>query len=251
MYIDNWNVAEAGAKLFNIEMGNQSVKTSSEWVAGSLIPSLPGVSFGFKSLTLTVLVYGTSRNEARQRVSEILGHLTEAVDLYLDGMETIFRGTLKGHSVTEPKFLPGWSGYRRFLQLTLNFDGYEYGEEITVEKVGDSGNIQKLDVINPGSGKTPARLVIECLDKTRNECVIDGLQSGEIRIPRIYTQEIYDLDGETGVMTITRAGGAVSLLTEDAEIWELPAIAPGPNKLTIAGAGSGATIRVTFKPRYI
>ena len=262
MYIDDWDINEAGGRQWTVTMGNQTVSSASEWMPGSLIPALSEVRFGFKTCTVMVLVYGDSRIEARRGISEILGHLTEPVELRLDGFETVFRGVLKGHSVTEQKRIAGWDGWRRFLQLQLTLEGYEHGEAIMHESNTEDlyeSQTESFTLANPGTGRTPVCIHIECQPSVSvyaDQPVIDevrilGLPSGDIILPRSYSYEIFDLDGETGLLTSTDPDGNKTAIADGAEIWELPYIDPGTTDISVVGAGVDAVIRITYNPRYL
>lgn len=251
MYINEWNINEAAGRQFNVTMGNQSVSHSSEWVAGSVVPRFSGVNPGFKTCSVTILAYGNSRNEARLHVSEILGHCAgEAVDLTLDGFDTIFRGVLKGHTVTEQKRIAGWKGWRRFVQLVLTFEGYEFGPGIIQKRTLTAGTA-KIMLVNPGTYKTPVMIKISCHGMTQNKISLTGLASGDVTINRVYYDDIFTLSGEDGILSASTATDPDSVTAADADLLDLPWIKPGKTDLVITGAGAGTEVTVIFNPRYI
>ena len=253
MYINEWNIAEADARQFNVTNGNQAFSSASEWIKGGLVPALMDNKAGFKNLSVTLLVYGNSRAEARLHISEILSHLLEPADIHLEGFDTTFRGTLTGHTVTEHKRIAGWSGWRRFLQLVLTFQGFECGEEIKNQITTGDEEDAEMVIVNPGTADTPLYLVIECqnLAAEAESIRVSGLPSSDIVLPHESATDTFILDGTTGLLRYKTATTDEEPLPEGAEVWALPYVSKGNTTLTIEGAGANTIITAIYAPRYL
>lgn len=172
------------------------------------------------------------------RCSQILSHLLEPTELTLDGFEHKFYGILKKHTHSE-------NVMRRWHTLTLEMECYEFGEEISQafskEKeftVENSGNILTPAVIEitPQVGAASITLTGICRDANTGEDL-------PVAISELETGKTVTLDGETGL--ITQDGE----LKTDIEIWGLPTLLPGENKITVDNEWMDIAVR--FRPRFM
>ena len=241
--INGTDVSVYKAWQWNVVIGNASVSNDSTWARGSPAPVLFGGTLGFKSLQVTLLVIGESREEIGLNVSNLLAGTLGVVDLELDGFSHRFRGYL-AKSSHEEKVLNRWH------KLTLEFQVYEYGA--VVEQQGTFSGIPAVTmaVSNPGNILTPIRLEITptagiasltisgvCMDPDTGE-------DQPISLKNLTTGNTVVLDGETGLVTEKGA-----LKSKDTEMWTLPALSPGTTTLTCS-TGT-LSIRVKLYPRYM
>lgn len=238
MKINNWDIAEANAKQWNVTIGNHSVTGASEWVRGSPNPFLCKNDIGFKPIKIVLLVKGNGREEILRNKSEILSKFLEPVELELDNFENKFRAVLTKHQTDEKSM-------KRWHTLTLELSGYEYGPEITESTSGES----ELIVNNPGNIVTPTRIEITPLISLESISVA-GICRSEIGLDlpvTIYNAETGKtvvLDGESGL--ITQEG---ELKAADVDMWDVPALMPGINKIITDTSRVDLTIK--FYPRYM
>ena len=130
-------------------------------------------------------------------------------------------------------------------QLELDFEGYEYGANVTVQTTNASS--AALTVTNPGNLVSPC-----CVEITpragAQSIVLTGLCrdsfTGEdlpVTISDIVIGKVIKIDALSGL--ITEAGAL-----KDMDIWALPSMKPGTN---VVGCNNGSmTIKVTTTPLY-
>lgn len=236
MKINNTDVSAFNAKQFNFQYEHNALTNDSEWPPGAVTPYLSKNSVGFAVFTVTLVVKGAGREEIRRNCSSILSLLTGPVDLTLDGFsQTKFRGILTGHTEEERSL-------RAYHLLRLTFNGYEYGEAVTVTgasslTVNNPGNIISPGIvtITPRIGAASIQLTGICLDP------VTGVDQ-PVTISTITNGKVIVLDGITGL--ITEDGAA-----KEAEMWTLPAFKSGST--TVTCNNSNMDIAVEVLPLYI
>lgn len=240
MKIDGWDIARADARQWNVTFGFHSMKNDSEWVAGSLIPVMQRNRIGFKPLSVRVMIKNDGGRQAMlARGSLILARLVDLVNLELDGFRHKFRAVLTGSKYEEVAM-------QHFHTLTLEFDCYEYGDEVIRQSSGRSSFI----VDNPGNLDTPVRIEItvpEACEQLTLAGVSHDTASGEtldITVKNLTPGKTVIIDGETGLVMEEgqqKAG--------DVEFWDIPTLLPGENEVKLFGGT--AEVRLVFFPRYM
>ncbi len=242
MKINGWDIADADARQWNVTPGFHGLKNESEWVPGSQIPALSPNEIGFKRISVRILVKTDGgRLAILGRCSEILSRLISPAELELDGFDHKFYGILADSPKHEEKSMERWHA------LTLTFDCYEYGDEIQVPAAQMT---DPITVQNPGNILTPAIIEvkpeIDIISVTLTGLCRD-VRTGEdlpVVIRDLKKGTAITLDGETGLFT-----EGVAQKARDIDIWGLPVLAPGENKIT--SDNPWVDIAVRFKPRYM
>lgn len=240
MKVNGIDIARYGAKQYRVDFGQSELKNDTEWIERATLPMLSGSYNLFKELTIKLLVYGTGRENIRNKISKIISHLLEPAELELDGYARQFTGILTKTDVDE-----GSDAVRkRFQVLKLQFDAYEHGRQIVAEKDQWESSVQ---VKNPGNIRSPA--VIEITPKTDLAALVvsgictDGFgQDIPVTINSLKNGKTIMIDGITGII---EEDGAV----KDIDIWTLPAARPGSNEITLSQWNVG--LRITILPLYI
>lgn len=247
MKINGWDIASADARQWNVTPGFQSISNSSEWARGHPEPVLFGSTTGFKSLKITLLIKADrDRQKILSRCSEILSRLLEPVYLELDGFEHRFYGVLVKHSLEENPLGVPFVQYNRASKLTLEINCYEYGEEEA--KVGSGAT--ELVIQNLGNVLTPA--IIEITPQIGAASItVTGIcrntDTGEdlpVTVRNLETGKTVILDGESGLFTQDS-----ELKAADIDIWSVPTLLPGQNKITINN--DRMDVVVHFRPRFM
>lgn len=249
MKINGWDIVEVGARVkqWNIVPGFHSISNDSEWIRGSPAPVLLKNKLGFKNLKVTILVRADRNRQAiLGQCSEILAHLLEPVELELDDFEHRFYGVLAKHSLEENPLGIPWLKYNRASMLTLEFNCYEYSEEEA--KIGSGTS--EIAINNPGNILTPA--IIEVTPQIgAASIVLTGIcrnhDTGEdlpVTIKNLETGKTVVLDGENGLFT--QDG---ELKAGDIEIWDVPTLLPGENKITVNNNRMDIVVR--YRPRFM
>ena len=240
MKINGIDIARYGAKQYRVDFGQSELKNYTEWIERAALPLFSGNYNMFKELTVKLLVYGTGRENIRNKISEIISHLLEPAEMELDGYARQFAGILTKADVDEGSD----TARKRFQVLKLQFDAYEHGRRIAAEKGQWESAVQ---VKNPGNIRSPA--VVEITPKTDlasltiSGICIDGFgQDIPVTIEWLKSGKAVKIDGITGIV---EENGAV----KDIDIWTLPAVPPGNSEITLSQWNVG--VKVTVLPLYI
>lgn len=239
MLIGTWDISKANAKQRSVKIGHSTIKNSSEWPRGHPVPIMGSNDIGFKPLTVTMWVYGNDREDIINNRSSILSHFLEPVELTLDGFKHKFYGIL-AKATTEETVMDRWH------RLTLELNCFEFEEH---DPVTFSGSTTIL-LSNKGNIFTP--VIIEIIPQIGAASItLSGIcrdyDTGEdlpVTIRNLETGKKVIIDGETGL--ITRDG---KLMAEDIDIWSLPALLPGENKITVNN--NRVDITVKFRLRFM
>lgn len=247
MKINGWDISEANAEQWNVTPGFHTISNDSEWSRGSPKPVMFKSDVGFKTLQISLLVKADQNRQAiLHQCSEILAHLKEPAELELDDFDHKFFGTLKKYSFIENALGIPRVKYNSAGKLILEFDGYEYADEEV--KIG-SGTTE-ITLMNYGNILTPA--IIEITPQIGMASItITGicrdLNTGEdlpVQINNLETGKTVILDGESGLFTQNG-----ELKAGDIEIWEVPTLFPGENKITVSSDRMDIIVR--YRPRFM
>lgn len=239
MKIDSWDIVQADARQWNVTPGFHEMKNDSEWTRGSPVPVMMRNEIGFKPLSVRVLIKADGGRQAiLARASEILSHLVEPVDLELDGFPHKYHAVLTGHKYEE-------TAKQHFHALTMDFDCFEYGDEVVQEFSGQT----ELAVTNPGNILTP--VIVEVTPQIGMAFVVltglcrDPVTGADlpIRLGDVETSKTVTIDGETGL--VTQDGE----LKENVEFWGIPTLLPGENRITVDS--NRMDVKVRFRPRFM
>ena len=234
MKINSADISDYHAKQWRVTFDQSDISNESEWPRGSPLPFFSVNHRMFKTIEISMLVYGDNREQIRNRISDITALLLDAATLELDGYVRKFRGILKKSSVKEGSD----QARKRFQTLELEFEGYEYGEVVSTTAAG----VTQLSVYNPGNVESPAVITISP-QIGMDELTITGIgrDSSGTDLPAT----VYDLT--TGKNVIL--DGINGLITEDGilkevNIWTLPAMKPGNNEITLSSNRINIEVRV-------
>ena len=217
---------------------HNAVSGDSEWLPGAAIPYFSSLQIGMKKFTVSLWVYGSSREEINLNCSNIIASLLKPVELTLDGYEHKFRGVMTGHKEKE-----GTSGaMKRWHILEISFQGYEDSDPVT-----ESG-YSSVQVTNPGNIVSPAILEIT-----------PRVGASSISLTGICRDHYTEADLPVTIENLT-AGNTVridtmtGLITEngmpkEVDMWTMPSLVPGNNTITCDNAEMGISITVT--PLYM
>lgn len=241
MKFNGWDISEADARQWNVTPGFHSVKNDSEWQRGSPQPVLMKNMADFKTIKVAMLVKAAGgRQEILRRCSEILMHFEEPGKLELDNFEHDFYGVMTKYTHNE-------KAMNRWHVLTIEFAGYECAKTEVMQAFSGS---QDFTVTNAGTMKTP--VIVEITPQAgAAEITLTGLcqdpDTGEdlpVKIRELTTGDTVILDGITGLFT---QGG--ELKAGDIDIWGIPTLLPGDNRITVNSAWMD--IKVRFHPRFM
>lgn len=238
MKINETDLKEFEGVQWRVEFGTVDFSNESEWVAGAALPFLAKSRVGFKTVDVTVMVYGDGREEIRSRIGAIIALCREPVTLYLDGYEHLFRGVMTKSSIKEHN---DWSR-NRFQSVTLEFDAYEYGADVSATATGTTVTIN-----NPGTLPSPALLMITptvgVATLTVSGICRDSVTGADlpVTLSNAKSGSTITLDGIKGLIT---EGGAL----KEADMWALPTLLPGKNTITLSS--SYVSTAVSVRPLY-
>lgn len=231
------DIADFDAKQRRVSINSHnSIKNDSEWVQGAVLPYLASNDIGMETLTVSLWVYGETREAIAEKCSNILALLLQPVELTLDGWSHRFHGTLKSCKHDE-------TAVDRWHVMTLTFDGYEFGTEVTAS--GSSA----VTVNNPGNVESPCKVVITP-SQAISVITIHGLCrdsfTGEdlpIEIANLVRGKAVTIDAITGAV-VDSDGNPKKM-----NLWRYPSVPPGRSSVTCDSAY--ATLDITVRPLYI
>ena len=233
MRINGIDIETFEARQLRVTIGHMETTNASAWAAGSAVPYFAKNRYGFKHLTITLMVKGDGREDIKKNCSGILALITGRTELVLDGFDTYFVGALSATPTREERSRQIWHN------LTLEFNAYEY--MTPVEYTGTSS----VSVYNPGTVDSPA--IVTLTPSVRiNPVHLTGLCRDSnlgtdlpVTIEELLQDTPVTIDGITGL--ITEDGDP-----KDIEMWTLPSFKPGTTAVTCDS--SYVTIKVKVYP---
>lgn len=239
MLIGTWDISKANAKQWNVKVGHCTIKNNNEWPRGHPNPYVSGNDIGFKPLSVVLLVYGNGREDIVNNRSIILSHLLEPAELTLNGFRHKFYGVLT-------KATPEETAMNRWHKLTLEFNCYEFEDHEPVVFGGSTTILlnNKGDIITPAVMEITPQIGAASITLTGICRDYDTKEDLPVTIRNLVTGKKVIINGETGL--ITRDG---ELLADDIDIWSLPVLLPGENKITVNNSRMDITMR--FHPRFM
>ena len=229
MQLNGKDVSSYGGKKRTIVLGNAELSNGSTWIAGSVSPYLEDNQIGFKTLTITLWMKGSSTSQIKDNISDLLAELVEISEISDPDLSHKFKGYLKKHS--KKVLIEG-----RNTILTLEFSGYEFSDGTIIKTA-----TQSFTADTGGNLRCP--VVLEITPKASGTLTVSGFTDDPFTISNAVEEQKIVIDGLTGEMS---AGGASK--AKDIDIWELPRLLPGSNMITIS-ASSDITIR--YEARYM
>ena len=237
MTVDGKDVKEVyGVEQWNVSLACSNISNASEWTTGAALPFMVEGTAGLKTIKVTVMIRGTSRDDIWIKAEAFVAELIRPCEIKLDGFEHRFYMFLKNVTQTEISL-------NRYHKATLELTGYEYGEEVQISSAAKS-----IAVNNPGTLLTPAVIeitpVINLVSLTVGGLVRDRFTEVEksIVISNLINGSKIVIDGETGM--VTQAG--VNKFSE-VSLWDLPTLKPGANTVTV---DKDVQMTIKFKPLY-
>lgn len=237
MTVDGKNVKEVyGIEQWNVSPAYAAVSNESEWTAGAALPFMVEGTAGLKTIKVTVMVRGTSRDDIWKKAEAFVATLLRPCEIRLDGFEHRFYMYLKNATQTEISL-------NRHHKATLELTGYEHGDEVQISSAAKS-----IAVNNPGTLLTPAIVeitpVINLASLTITGLVRDRYTGTDkpIVISNLINGSKIIINGETGMAT----QGGVNKFSE-VSLWDLPTLEPGENTVTV---DKDVQTMIRFKPIY-
>lgn len=238
------------AQQWNVEPGFSSITNPSEWIANAPLPLLLPGSTGLKKIKVGIVIKGVDRDEIWRNSGRLISNLIQPAEVKLDGFRNTFQLVITNAGQAE-------SSLNRFHKATLELTGYEHGERATNEFSNLlSGSVVKVD--NKGTKEAAAVINISYSNaQGYGPAELGGLvrvhETGETKPIRmtINAGYIYTIDGETGLITkkYGASGREESGFYDINEIWGLPTLKPGSNRITYSGAA--ADIKISHKPLFL
>lgn len=238
MKFNDVDLSKYGAKQYRNTFEQTNLKNDTEWLRGAPLPIFGNNYREEKDIKVEILVYGSSRENIRQNISNILALCLDPVEIELDGYEHKFKGILKSSSVDEGSDV----ARMRYQHMSMTFEGYEYGDRVTV--IGTNS----IAITNPGNVVSPA--IIEITSPVAiTPLIITGICRNSftgkdlpVTIEEFTKDSTVRIDGVTGLIT---EGNVI----KDMDIWALPTLLPGVNTITLDS--TRVTTKITVLPLYI
>ena len=222
--------------LFNAIQLNDDIKiseseNSSKWNKNHINPIFDDNKFTFKCVDVTLLVTGTSKEEVKNNISNIVNLLRKKSVIELGHYKNNFIGIYESCSINKK------SPFAKEVILTIR--GYEESLE-TFIKISDADN---HTINNVGTSITPCYLEI-IPTFSYSSLTINGLSDDPIKVNNITANKKIIIDGYTNKIT---EDGINKF--NDVELFEFPRLIPGNNTIKISD--NRATLTVKWKERFI
>lgn len=238
MKFNDTDLSKYGAKQYRNTFGQTSLSNDTEWLRDAPLPIFDNNYRQGKEIKTEILVYGSSREDIRQNISNILALCLEPVEIELDGYDHKFKGILKSSSVSEGSDM----ARERYQHMVLTFEGYEHGTNVTV-----SGTNQ-ITITNPGNVISPA--IVEITPTIGiSSLTVSGICRNSfngvdlpVALEKLSTGNTVIIDGIAGLVTEANA-------LKEVDMWTLPTLVPGVNTITLDN--DKLTTKVTVLPIYI
>jgi hypothetical protein len=220
------------AKQLTADIQPPSISVNYEWMAGAIQPTEFETDVTMGHLKLCVYFKGKDRNSIIRSMSKFMSNFTTACDLVLDGYKGTYRGFMTANdfekTITKKRY-----------KINLEFDGYFYDDEISIEFDGASSGM----FYTQGSRKAPC--VMEVYAKSQlTDYAIGGFGDDDIIIESLESGETIIIDGMKGLVTVSGENAF-----DRVNLWEFPTIETKFMKLTFSNENARVTIR--YKPMWI
>lgn len=244
MRINKKELSEYGAAQWNVDIDYIPVSNASEWITGNLMPVMIRSTIGLKKISVSIMIYGNSKEEILMRGQRIIYDLLKPADINLDGYSHTFKAVL----ANAPKTL---NELMKSDKVMFELYGYEYGNQVVIRKFVVPGNtFVEKKVVNNGTFDSPLNITISTMDFEGNGPIIgSGNPICQLMItcgsPRFTYESLsnvryaqldnnrsrININGENGIIKITEKdenGKETSRPGYDSTtMWDLPCLNPG------------------------
>lgn len=231
MRINGTDIERFEAKQLRISFGQMELTNQSAWAVGSAVPYFAQNTYGFKRLTVVLMVRGDDREEIKRNCSKILALIHGRTELELDAFDTFFVGALASTPTREEKTRDRWH------DLTMEFVGYEHRRPVTFT------GTRTVEINNPGDLPSPA-IVTLTPSQNVNPVHMTGIcrdsYTGDdmpVTIKNVISGKEIVMDGTTGL--ITEDGDL-----REVDMWTLPSIAPGLSEVTCDSSYIDVSVKI-------
>lgn len=237
MTVNGIDITAYGAQQWNVSQEFAELSNESEWIEGTITPFMLKTITGFKTLKVTVMIRGSTRQGIWKAASNLIASMLQPSVIKLDGFDHSYYMYLKNAEQAE-------TCLKRWHKATLELVGYEYGSAVTV-----TTSARELAITNEGNMETPAVIeitpLIGLVSVTITGIVRDTLTGADkpVSVKELTMNKTVILNGETGLITEAGANKFAKV-----ELWDLPSLLPGTNNITV---NQDVTLKVTYKPRFL
>lgn len=232
MLIDDIDIKKFGAKQLTVDISTSSITNKSEYNSKLLIPLFFDGEISFKTIEVSLLFKGSSRDEILKNISNLMSKLVKKVTLTLDGYTSRFDVVLQDSETVK-------SASEYTYKKNLTFIGYEYKKEvietmnrITNKTINVVGNLETPSIVEI----TPS---IDLINLT-----LTGLAEDPIILKNLKANKKLIVNGEDGTVTVDGVNKF-----SDTDMWGFPKLSPGAKTITVDKSSVDITIK--YKPRYI
>lgn len=214
MIVNNIDIKTYGASISSklIQPSEIDIKKSK---VGNIYNQLSS-KIGFKKVTIKILFEAIDRDTAYKNISDFMANFINEADIKFNNLEHYFHVYLINSSIEDTEF-------DEWLYLNLEFDGYEYGEEVV--EVMDGVTEKTIYV----KGNMPTPCIVEITPKADlSDITLNGFGDDPIVVRNLAKGNTVVIDGMKGKVTVNGVNKF-----EDVEIWGFPRFKSGDNRLMI------------------
>ena len=176
MKVNGIDINRFSARQLRYEIEHREVTSKSEWPAALETPIMKKSQKGFKSITVSVAVYGKGKEEVIRNRSNLLAIMYDELEVEIDGYTNHFKCVLDRITVKE-------SIKRKCHEVILKFIGYEFGNEISTTMKNTTDSIEA-----EGNDSTP--------------CIVEVTASANLASVELTGMAYNQISGEKESITI-------------------------------------------------
>ena len=230
MFINNKSIKTFGAKVEKKYISSVDIESNIEWLKGNLLPTLLDTEISFKTINIELLFRAKNRDLILQNISNFIKETIEC-DIRFRNLSNNYHCFITNHSQKESEF-DDW------LFLELEFIGYEYSNEITL----DCSNVLTKTINVLGNKNTP--VILEITPSINAiDLIINGLSEDPIKIKNLKANNKIIINGADG----TTLEGTTNKFS-DIDLWEFPFLCPGENNISFSR--NDMQIKIKYKPMW-
>ena len=231
MKINNKDVKAFGAKQLTVDIQPPELGNEYDLIESALLPLEFKHNVKLSKVVTTIYFRGKDRSDIHRNISRLLMEMKSTCVICFDSYRGFFKGLVASSEIQKTK-----SKQRYILKVTLN--GF-FCDEI---KTARFNRVAKGEINILGTRTTPCTVRIHA-NSALTGYSIKGFGE-DIVIEKASPGEDIIIDGITGLVTC-----AGTNIMDRVDIWELPALDPGTNKITFTN--NTADVSITYIPMWI
>lgn len=239
------DISEYGAYLVDRTITPNEIITVDNWLEGASSPTYIRQQDSFKTITVTIIVEGTSEQNVAYNISQVINAFREIKVLEFEDMpDFVFPATISGKPVIT-RLKPC------VMKVVLTFKGsYMKTKEVTEVNPDITNGTFTFTV--GGTAPTPLKFELTPIASTIVKVEVAGLVKGGFTIRNVPFGSTLVIDTENGEVNLVNnsTGMATPAIDCYQDAWELPVLEPGTYVVSL-DFHDGYTLKLSFNENYV